>query len=275
MSLLQALVLGITQGLTEFIPVSSSGHLIAISYLFKFLGWKEQPLVFDTTLHLSTALALIICFWSDIVSIVRGFVKDLFSKHFLSFNKYSTNGILGLKIIVGSIPVGLIGFLFGDFIEGYRGVIGVSFFLIFGGILMYVAEKSLKKRLLVKDEISITKSFKVGLFQVLSLLPGVSRSGSTISGGMIFGLSRKEATRFSFLLSIPTVLAAGVFKILSSIEYFNMADALPMFVGFLSSFLVGMFAIKFMIKFVKKNKLYPFIYYRLGLALLLLLTLIF
>ncbi len=272
MSIIQALVLGIIQGLTEFIPVSSSGHLVALSTFSKSIGWQEQPLVFDTTLHLSTSLALIICFWSDLKDIISSFLKDVFSSHTFKFKKYSSNSILGLKVIVGSIPVGIFGIVFGDVLENYRNVIGVAVFLIFGSFLMFIGEKSIKKRLIVKDEISIWKSFKVGLIQVLSLFPGVSRSGSTISGGMIFGLSRKESTRFSFLLSIPVVLAAGVFKLYSSFDYLNAADAFPMFIGFLSSFVVGMSAIKFMLKFVRKNKLYPFIYYRLILAVFLLIT---
>ena len=123
--------------------------------------------------------------------------------------------------------------------------------------------------MIVKDEISVGKSFKVGIFQALALLPGISRSGSTISGGMFFGLSRKEAARFSFLLSIPAVLAAGVSQIISSLDYLNMAEIAPMMVGFFSSFLVGIIAINFMMKFVKNNKLYPFIFYRLGLAVFL------
>jgi len=266
MSIFQALILGIIQGLTEFIPVSSSGHLVAFSFLSKSIGWQAQPLVFDTTLHLSTALALIICFWSDLKNILKALVKDVFSKHTLSFGKYSSDSILGLKIILGSIPVGFVGYFFGDTLENYRGVVGVIIFLILGSLLMYLGEKSIKKRLIVKDEISIWKSFKIGLFQVLSLFPGVSRSGATISGGMIFGLSRKEATRFSFLLSIPAVLAAGILKLSSSFNYLNAADAIPMFVGFVSSFIVGMFSIKFMLKFVRSKKLYPFIYYRFALA---------
>jgi len=265
-SILQAILLGIVQGITEFLPVSSSAHLIVFPKLF---GWKEQELVFDTTLHLATALALIVCFWSEIVSIIKSLVKDI-SKYKGKIVHYSANSMMGLKVIVGSIPVGILGFFLGDFIERrFRGLIAVAIFLTLGSLLMLLAEKKYKKRLIIKDEISLKKSFRVGLFQTLSLLPGFSRSGSTISGGMIFGLSRKESVRFSFLLSIPAVLFAGISQAVSSFGYFNMANIMPIFLGFVSSFITGCFAIKFMLKFTRDNKLYPFIYYRLGLALFL------
>ncbi len=271
MSLFQALILGIVQGITEFLPISSSGHLIIFP---EFFGWDEQPLVFDTTLHLATASALIVFFRKDIVSIISSFIKDFFKRGF-GFRKYSSEGEMGIKIIVGTIPVGLVGFLAGDYIEEkIRNIVMVAVFLILGSVLMYLAEKRLKKRLIVKDDISISKSFKVGLFQVLSLLPGVSRSGSTISGGMIYGLSRKEAARFSFLLSIPAVAAAGFLQLISSFDYFNMADLAPMVVGFLSSFVAGILSIRFMLGFVKNYNLFPFIIYRVFLAIFLLIVFI-
>ena len=266
MPLIKALILGIVQGLTEFLPVSSSAHLIIFP---KLLGWVEQPLTFDTTLHLGTLFALLIFFWKDIFSIIKSLLNDI-KKHKISTNHYSSESMLGIKILIASIPVGLIGLFFGDFLESFfRNIWYVVLFLLIGTLIMFIAEKKMKKRILVKDEISLSKSFKVGLFQALALLPGISRSGSTLSGGMIFGLSRKEATRFSFLLAIPAVLAAGVSQLYSSFDYFNMADLAPILVGFVSSFIVGLFAIKFMLRFVRNNKLYPFIYYRLGLAVFL------
>jgi undecaprenyl-diphosphatase len=272
MNIFQSLALGIIQGFTEFLPISSSGHLI----IFRALsGWKEMPLVFDTTLHLATSLALIVCFWNDIKNIVVSFFKDVFSSHRFNTKEWSSDSLLGLKIIVGSIPVGLIGFFFGDFIENnYRSLFLVSIFLIIGSILMYLGEKRFEKRLFIKDDISIDKSFKVGLFQVLSLLPGISRSGSTISGSMIFGLDRKEATRFSFLLSIPVVVLAGVLRLFHSYKLLSSISILSLTVGFISSFLIGTLCIKFLLKFVQKNNLYPFIVYRLILAGIILIFLI-
>ena len=266
MPLIKALVLGIFQGLTEFLPISSSAHLIIFP---EILGWEEHSLSFDTTLHLGTLTALLVVFRKDIVLIIKSLFSDI-KKHKKSFNHYSSNSWLAFKILVASIPAGLIGLLFEDILENkFRGIGFVIIFLLIGTLIMYVAEKRFKKRLIVKDEISVGKSFKVGIFQALALLPGISRSGSTISGGMLFGLSRKEAARFSFLLSIPAVLAAGVSQIFSSFDYLNMAEIAPMIVGFLSSFLVGALAINFMMKYVKNNKPYPFTFYRLGLAVFL------
>jgi undecaprenyl-diphosphatase len=272
MSIIQSVILGIAQGVTEFLPISSTAHLIIFPKLF---GWEEQKLVFDTTLHLATALALVVHFWKDIVSIISSLFKDI-SKHGKKIKHYSSESIMGLKVVIGSIPAGVIGFLFGDFIEKiFRSVPSVIVFLLMGSFLMYLAEINHKKRFLVKDEISLAKSFKVGLFQSLALLPGFSRSGSTISGGMLLGLSRKEATRFSFLLSIPVVLFAGISKIFSSLDYFNMADFPPVAFGFIASFITGLFAIKFMLRFVREKRLHPFIYYRVALALFLIVLYIF
>jgi len=272
MSLFQSLVMGIVQGFTEFLPISSSGHLIIFRSLF---GWKDLPLVFDTTLHLATALALVVCFWTDLTTIIRAFLKDVLSSHRFKFKEYSFDSLLGLKIIIGSIPVGVVGFLFGDVIESsYRGLFYVFIFLIVGSLLMFIGEKRFEKRLFIKDEISVGKSLGVGLFQVLSLFPGVSRSGSTISGSMIFGLDRKQATRFSFLLSIPVVLMAGVLQILSSYKLLASTSVLSLASGFICSFLVGTLCIKFLLRYVQKNNLYPFIIYRLILAGIVVLLLI-
>ena len=272
MTVLHALVLGVIQGLTEFLPISSSGHLLIIP---KLLGWAEQPLVFDTTLHLATALALLVCFWKDIVRIAGAFFNDVFSSHKFSLIDYSLDSTLGLKIIVSALPVCIIGFLFGTLIEtNFRSLLVVAVFLILGSILMFIGEKRFEKRLLIKDEISIGKSFGVGLFQVLSLFPGMSRSGATISGSMIFGLDRKEAAKFSFLVSIPVVLLAGFSKIASSYRYFASVNMLPLFVAFVASFVIGLLSIKFLLKFVEKKSLYPFIVYRVVLAGILLLFLI-
>lgn len=263
MTILQSIILGLVQGVAEFLPISSTGHLVLLS---KIPGWSEQPLVFDTTLHLATALALIICFWKDIWIIASAFLQS-FSLNKLSFKHYTKEAKLGLIIIVGSIPAGLIGVLFGDTIENaFRSVFAVSMFLILGSVLMFFAEK----RSGVSAQLDIKKGFIIGLFQSIALLPGVSRSGSTISGGMFLGLNREEATKISFLLSIPIVLSAGLFQLLKSYTELATVSFSVVFVGFFVSFLSGLFAIKFLLKFVKTHTLYPFIVYRIALALILL-----
>lgn len=267
MTILQSIILGLVQGVAEFLPISSTGHLVILS---RIPGWGQQPLVFDTTLHLATAAALIVCFWKEIWRIIGAFVKSLLQFKF-SFKNYSKEAKLGLIIIVGSIPAGLIGVLFGDAIESiFRSVSAIAVFLILGSVLMFLAEK----RSSTGVEINIKKGFVIGLFQSLALLPGISRSGSTISGGMLLGLKREEATRVSFLLSIPIVLSAGLFQLLKS--YTELA-AIPLGVtlaGFIVSFLSGIFAIKFLLKYVKTHTLYSFIIYRIILAVLLLIVIL-
>ena len=262
MSLLEAVVLGFVQGITEFLPISSTAHLIIVP---KFMGWQEPPLVFDTTLHLATAAALILYFWKDLVAILLALVKDILYRK-MDLRAYSQDSVLGLKILVGSIPAGILGFFYESaFEEVFRGIITVAVFLLLGSFLMFVAEKFFRH---TKSETSFLGSFCVGLFQSLALFPGVSRSGATISGSMMVGLNRKEAARFSFLLSIPIVVLAGMYKLVSSFGQMSTV-LIPLSVGFLTSTIVGVMVIGFLIRFLSKKDLTSFIVYRLVLAFLL------
>lgn len=267
MSIFEALVLGIVQGLTEFLPVSSSGHLILVPRIF---GLLEQPLVFDTTIHLGTAAALVVFFWRDLFKIGFSFVKDLFSKK-LAVGLYSPDSVLGLKLLVASIPAAIFGVIAGDFLEEtFRSVGWVILFSAFGTILMVLAEILLKMRKDFISEPSFPKSVAIGVFQTLALFSGVSRSGATISGGMILGLTRESAARFSFLMSVPIVVMAGVFSLVKS---FSAAEALGievLLIGFLTSFVAGLAAIKVLMSFVRSHSLWVFVVYRVALILLLL-----
>jgi undecaprenyl-diphosphatase len=255
MTYLQAVVLALVQGVTELLPISSSGHLVLVPFLF---GWKQSPLVFDTTLHLGTALALVVYFWKDLGRILK--------------EKLTKNSLL-VKIIAGSVPAGIIGFLIGDYLEtSLKGVASVCVFLLLGSVLMFCAEKFGKAKVGDLGEVTPKKSFLIGLFQTLALLSGISRSGSTISGGLLLGLKREDAARFSFLLSIPVVLAAGVFELLKNYREL-VAVSLPISItGFLVSFLAGLFAVWLLLKFVKNNKLYVFVVYRVVLVGMILLA---
>ena len=252
MDIIQALTLGIVQGLTEFLPVSSSGHLILLPSIF---GWEVQSLAFDTVLHLGTVGALIIYFWKDLVQVIWD------------------KKMLGL-LVIGSIPAAALGFLLGDFLEvQFRSAQFVALFLLVGSLLMFVAERVYKKvwhseRVETPESLSYTKGFVIGLFQSLALLSGVSRSGSTMSGGMLLGLTREAAARFSFILSIPVVVGAGLFKVVES--YQELSLDLSLLAGFLASFLVGMLAISYLLKFLKSNTLSVFILYRVLLAAIIL-----
>lgn len=256
MPLFRAFILGLTQGLTEFLPISSSGHLIIFSHLF---GWGTGSLIFDTMLHLGTGLALVVYFWNDLIAVL----KDLKG--------------LSIKIILGVLPVIFIGFFFEDWFEmTFRSVEYVVLFLLLGSLLILIAEYSLRRRPAdkINKELTLAKSFLIGLFQSFALFPGISRSGSTISGGLIFGLDRKEAARFSFLLSIPVILGTGLYQLAKIFSGYGGLDAATFFwkealVGILTSFAAGLFCIQFLMKFLTKNTLLPFVFYRIALAVFL------
>jgi undecaprenyl-diphosphatase len=270
-SVLQVLVLAVAQGVTELLPISSSAHLILIPKLF---GWSEHPLVFDTTLHLGTAFALLIYFRKEIRAVIKNLISDLLREK-LNFGKYSESGWLGIKILIGSFPAGIIGLLFGGVIENqFRGVGSVLAFLIIGSLLMLVADVYSKPVTENISEVSPKKNFLIGIFQSLALFSGISRSGATISGGMLQGLKRDLAAKLSFLLSIPIVLSAGIFEGISSFGSLSSISPLTIFLGFMCSLLSGLLAVKFLMTFLGTHKLTGFIIYRLTLVLLIIFSLV-
>ncbi len=265
MTILHTFILGIVQALTEFLPVSSSAHLIILPSLFK---WDIQPLSFDVVLHLGTAAALLTVFWHDLFSILQSLIKDARSSKF-KLASYSKTSQLGFYVLLACIPAIIAGLLFGDLIEeSFRKVEFTIIFLLLGTILMSVAEIYYKHRLGDK-EVSGRSSIIIGLVQVLALLPGVSRSGSTISAGMLTGLSRINAARFSFLMSVPLVLSAGVYELLGNMSLISTISLEVFLVGFSTSFIFGVLVIKFLLNFLNKHSLMVFIAYRLLLVLAL------
>lgn len=273
-SYFQSIVLGAVQGLTEFLPISSSGHLIILPNL---LGWESQPLVFDTFLHLGTAFALILYFWDDLAKILKDFYIDIMRTNG-TLSLFTSDGKVLTYIILGCFPAAVFGLLLEDIIEStFRSTFWVGLFLLIGSILMFFADLKAKKLqksetnlLSSSDKLNYTESLIIGFYQTLALFPGVSRSGSTISGGILAAnLNREQAARFSFLLSIPIVIAAATFKMIDSYKFLYTADPMYLYVGFLSSFFVGLITIKFLLGFLKKFSLNIFIFYRVLLALFL------
>lgn len=261
---MDAVVLGVVQGLTEFIPVSSSGHLIIARGA---MGMDTTGLAFDAVLQLATAFAVLIYFKKDFFSLVRaiynwvkGRAMDLTEKSLI------------LALILGTVPAVVAGVILEDYMETvFRSVHLVAGALLFGSILMAIAEYLVKKRV-YEEELSPIKGFVIGLFQCLALIPGISRSGATISGGLFAGLSREGAAKFSFFLSIPILLGSG-FKKLWDIVEGNETIASPwltLLPASIVSFAVGMFAIHFLLKYLRKNSLHLFIWYRVVLAIALL-----
>ncbi len=264
-----SLVLGIIQGLTEFIPISSSGHLILFQYFFKFKS--SDNLAFDLALHLGTSAALVIFFKEDILRYLKKFCE--------SFKKFDFNDSgqrVVWSIIIASIPAAIIGFLFENIIEKYfHSLISLAIALTLGGILFIIFEKiSLKQDSL--EKITLKKALVIGFSQVLALIPGISRSGITIIAGLGINLNREAATKFSFLLSIPIIFGAAVKKLLDlSWKNLPASELLVFAIGFLSALISGYFAIKYLLKYLKNHSLNIFAIYRFLLALIIILIAIF
>lgn len=260
MEIWQAIILGFVQGATEFIPISSSGHLILVR---SFFGPSTSlDLAFDAVLQLATAFAILVFFWRDILKLLRT-LGDLLNDKVVKDEDHN----LLYALLYGTIPAVVLGLVLEGAMESiFRNVFLVGLMLLSGSVLMFYAEKVFSG----KSTLSPQKGFSLGLFQSLALIPGVSRSGATISGGMILGLTREAATRFSFLLAFPIIFGSGVKKLFDIIMEQSLVGLwAPLFFGSLVAFSVGLFAIRFLLNFLKTRTLMPFIVYRVILALLI------
>lgn len=259
MTILESIVLGVVQGLTEFLPVSSTGHLILIRSLF---GVEDvNGLAFDAILHLATAAAVIVYFFPDIWQLVQTALRKLGR---LPVN--TRDQTLLYSLLIATIPAVVLGLSLESLMEKtFRHPLLVAGVLIAGSVFFMYAEWVYQNRAQT-NIINPTKGFKIGFFQALALLPGMSRSGATISGGMILGLSRSEAARFAFLMAVPVITGAGLKKILELLSSDEPVAWLAVLVGAVVSFVTGLAAIHFMLQFVRNHTLWPFIWYRIILA---------
>ena len=276
MSVFEAILLGIIQGLSEFLPISSTGHVTVAGKLLNLISSEhpERWTAFIAVIQLGTMFSVLIYFAKDLFLIVRDFLRD----NFLSRKKFSSqslNSRLGWLVIVGTIPVVVIGLLFKDSIEGAltKNLYVISFSLIGLAIILAIAEKisNFKKDM---DSITIKDSIIIGIAQAFALIPGSSRSGTTITGGLFLGLKRDVAAKFSFLLSIPAVLASGLFELIHSLDYLTADMALNITIATFVSGISGYLAIDFLIKFLKKHSTFVFIYYRIAIGLFILILLL-
>ena len=250
------LILGIVQGLTEFLPVSSSGHLVLAQHFLP--GFSEPPVAFDVTLHLGTLLSLIVFFRKDIIQMLKSF----FIK---KGDENASSRWLALMIIAGSVPTGLIGIAFEDVFEGLFGNHTlVPFMFAVTGILLFAAERVKARRKEEIKRIGLKEALIIGLVQGIAIIPGISRSGATISTGLVLGASRNEAARFSFLLSIPAVAGAFLLKV-HEIEIFDFHYIF----GALIAAFVGIFAIYLTLKIVLFKRLWIFSAYLLCASIVL------
>jgi undecaprenyl-diphosphatase len=277
LTIFEAILLGIIQGLTEFLPISSTGHL-TLAGKFMHLINDESPekwTSFIAVIQLGTLIAILLYFRRDIFLILSSFIKDNILKR-VKFKMQDVNSKLGWYIIAGTIPVVIIGILLKDIIEGSltKNLYVISLSLIALAVILAVAEKTANHRKEIKD-INFKDAFIVGIAQAFALIPGSSRSGTTITGGLFAGLTRETAARFSFLLSIPAIFASGVLQLYEALEYIDGSMALSIGIATFFSGISGYAAIDFLLKYLKKNSTFIFIYYRIILGTLILLLLFF
>ncbi|GAB6098814.1 undecaprenyl-diphosphate phosphatase [Halanaerocella petrolearia] len=249
MSLLKVIILGAVQGLTEFLPVSSSGHLV----LFRSLLGLEKNLVLNVFLHFGTLLAVCIVYWDDIIDIIT------FKPKYRKFTLY---------LILGSVPAGVLGILFEDFFASLFTARAVGFMLLVTGLLLWLSDRmeDTGRRM---EEMNHADALIVGLAQAFAIIPGISRSGSTIVGGLFRGLERKLAAKFSFLLSIPVIAGATLLKTKDLVVEGLGANSISyLTVGTISATVVGYFAIKLLLKLIDQEQLSVFAYYCWGIGII-------
>jgi undecaprenyl-diphosphatase len=276
LNLFEAILLGIIQGLTEFLPISSTGHLTVAGKLMNLVSadHPEQWTAFIALIQLGTLLAVLIYFWKDIISIIKDFFQDNLIKR-VKYSEQKINSKLGWLIIIGTIPVVIIGLAFKDAIEGAltKNLYVIAASLIILALILALAEKiaKFKKDL---ENITILDSIIIGFAQALALIPGSSRSGTTITAGLFVGLKRDSAARFSFLLSIPAVFASGVLQLYEAVKFVDQSMAVNIIVATIVSGISGYLAIDFLLKYLKKNSTFIFIYYRIALGIFILILLL-
>lgn len=266
MSLLEAIILGIVQGLTEFIPVSSSGHLVVVPAL---LGWAEPGLAFDTMLHMGTLLALVVYFRHDWWALLRGGLGSLARR------KVSTpEARLAWFIVIGCIPAALAGVLLQSWFAAMFSQPGqVGYFLLGTAALLALGEVA-GRRQRELEKLNLLDTLVIGLMQAVAILPGISRSGSTMAAGLLLGLKRPAAARFSFLLAAPIILGAGLTQMLGMLKLGGTSGQVGVLaVGFLVSAVVGYLAIDFLLRYLRTRTLYPFAAYCFAAGLLIIVLL--
>jgi undecaprenyl-diphosphatase len=269
MSLLQAILLGIIQGLTEFLPISSSAHLVLVAFLF---GWEipaAQVFVFDVLVQMGTLIAVIIYFRIELWAIITAFVRSLLKGHPFS----DANARLGWYLILATVPAGLLGLLIKDMVETvFHSPAATALFLYATTIILLVSER-IGKKLRNLSSLTWKDALWIGAAQSLSIFPGISRSGSTIAGGLARNFERPQAARFSFLMSIPVMMAAGGLASLDLLEVPNLASFLPIIIaGVASAAVVGYLSIHWLLSYLAHHSLRVFAIYTAVIATLTLIV---
>ena len=258
MTLLQSIVLGIIQGLTEFLPISSSAHLVIAPYL---LGWHipiQDGFIFDVLVQLGTLLAVIVYFWKDLYKIIVSVFNGLI--HRQPFHDPMAR--LGWFLVLATIPALIAGILFKDQVEAVFSSPMAAVGFLFGTAILLAIAELVGKHNRKLGTITWLDALIVGLFQIISLLPGISRSGSTITGGMVRDFDRPTAARFSFLMSVPVMIGAGALAVIDLFGMPNFSTQIPtLLLGFIASAIVGFLAIRWLLSYLSKRSLYIFSIY--------------
>lgn len=251
--IIKAIIMGVMEGATEFLPVSSTGHLILTADLLDF---QKMAGLYEIVIQTGAILAVILLYFGKLWKTLVGLPNDRTAQNF------------ALAVTVGFLPAGVIGFLLGDFIKAALfSPLVVSISLIVGGIIMLGVERlSLTPRLTTVDAITLPVALKIGLLQCLAMIPGVSRSGATIIGGLLLGVERKAAAEFSFFLAIPTMLGATTYDVYKNYHQMTLDGAGIIALGFVAAFVAAMVSVKFLIGFVSRHGFGPFAVYRIILG---------
>lgn len=264
MSYLESLILAIIQGLTEFLPISSSGHLVLAEHI---LGVKKTGIDFEVFVHFGTMLSVLVIFWKDVKDILITFLSKAFQITKIKENfRTNENFKTAILILWASIPTGIIGVLFKEKIEMiFQNPKLTAFFLIVTGLILFSTRFAKNDP---NKDFNFVSSFLVGIAQSLAILPGISRSGATISAGLLYGISGTKSARFSFLLSLPAILGATLLKTKEIFE-FSLFERVPILIfSTIVSFIAGYIAIRFLLKVLSRGNFSLFAYYCLGIGLL-------
>lgn len=260
MNILEAIVLGIVQGITEFAPISSSAHLVIIPY---FLGWKSPQILYMVTVHFGTLVAVCAFFGTELWQLILGFVRSLSR----TGPKNDPSARLAWLIIVATIPAVLAGYFLIDSVEKlFKDPFAIGCFLITTGFIMLLGER-MAKQVREIGSLRISDSIIIGIAQSLAIAPGISRSGITIAAGLGNGLKRESAARFSFLLSFPVILGAFINTLTTSDIKSSAVFILPLLLGFISAAISGYFCIKYLLRYLRKGNLIIFACYCFGMGI--------
>lgn len=271
MNFIEAIILGIIQGLTEFLPISSTAHLTISGKLMNLISeqFPERWTSFIAVIQIGTLISVIIYFWNDLIVIIKDFLSEnLFRR--IKFSDQNINSKMGWYIIIATIPVVVIGLAFKDFIEGVftKNLIVIASSLIVLAIILAIAEK-VGKFNRSKENLKWYDALIIGFAQALALIPGSSRSGTTITAGLFLGLNRETAARFSFLMSIPAVAASGLLQLYQALKYIDSNQLITMIISTIVSAIVGYLSIDFLIKYLKTRSMLIFIIYRIVIGIII------